>query len=95
MITNLRRFVFGRKCGRELAPDTPCSVPSPGVLQWPSMRILAVLLLGLVSILSVGCDGPDGVHLQAPLQGEWSNFHNDKNQVSMDARQPAKQPADK
>lgn len=60
------------------------------------MRILAVLVLGLVSILSVACDGPDGVHLQAPDQGEWSNFHNDKNQVSMDARKSSeKQPDEK
>jgi len=34
--------------------------------------------------------------LQAPLQGEWSNFHNDKNMISKDAReQPEKPPAEK
>ncbi len=68
----------------------------PTVLHWPSMRTLAVLVLGMVSILSVGCNGPDGVHLQAPVQGEWSNFHNDKNQVSLDARKsPEKEPPEK
>lgn len=53
-----------------------------------------MLVLGLVSLLSVGCDGPDGVHLQAPDQGEWSNYHNDKNQVSMDARKSSEKQAD-
>jgi hypothetical protein len=36
------------------------------------------------------------VMLQPPLQGEWSNFHNDKNQVSKDAQEPTgKPPAEK
>jgi len=39
----------------------------------------------------VGCTA-DGVMLQPPVQGEWSNFHNDKNQVSKDAREPAEKP---
>jgi hypothetical protein len=59
------------------------------------MRILAVIVVAIFSILSVGCTA-DGVRLQPPLQGEWSNFHNDKNQVSKDAREPAdKPPAEK
>jgi hypothetical protein len=60
------------------------------------MRILAVLLLGLASLFSIACNGPDGVLLQPPVQGEWSNFHNDKDQVSADARKsPEKPPAEK
>jgi hypothetical protein len=55
------------------------------------MRILAVLVLAIFSILSVGCTD-EGVMLQPPVQGEWSNFHNDKNQVSRDAREPAEKP---
>jgi len=59
------------------------------------MRILAVIVVAIFSILSVGCTA-DGVMLQPPLQGEWSNFHNDKNQVSKDAREPTdKPPAEK
>jgi hypothetical protein len=99
MITNLRHFVFGPDpdWSRSRAPSLQPMLPLfPTVLHWPSMRTLAVLVIGLASIVSVGCNGPDGVHLQAPLQGEWSNFHNDKNQVSMDARKsPEKQPAEK
>lgn len=57
------------------------------------MRTLAILLFAVFSLVSVGCvDG--GVMLQAPVQGEWSNFHNDKNQVSIDARKHAQQPSD-
>ncbi len=34
--------------------------------------------------------------LQPPVQGEWSNFHNDQDRVSKDAREPAeKQSAEK
>jgi hypothetical protein len=55
------------------------------------MRILAVIVLAIFSILSVGCT-EDGVMLQPPLQGEWSNFHNDKHQVSGDARESAEKP---
>jgi hypothetical protein len=59
------------------------------------MRILAVIVVAIFSILSVGCT-EDGVMLQPPVQGEWSNFHNDKNQVSVDARESTeKPPADK
>jgi hypothetical protein len=54
-----------------------------------------MIVVAIFSILSVGCTA-EGVMLQPPLQGEWSNFHNDKNQVSKDAREPAaKPPADK
>ena len=88
MITNLRCLVFGR--------NQSLKWPLPTVLHWPGMRTLAVLLFGLASIVIVGCNGPDGVMLQPPVQGEWSNFHNDKHQVSMDARKsPEKQPAQK
>jgi hypothetical protein len=55
------------------------------------MRILAVIVVAIFSILSVGCTS-DGVMLQPPQQGEWSNFHNDKHQVSKDAREPAEKP---
>ena len=65
------------------------------MLHWPSMRILAVIVIAIFSILSVGCT-EDGVMLQPPVQGEWANFHNDKNQVSVDARESAEKPtADK
>ena len=49
------------------------------------MRILAVIVVAIFSMLSVGCNS-EGVRLQPPLQGAWSNFHNNKNQVSPDAR---------
>ncbi|HTB18837.1 MAG TPA: hypothetical protein VK708_12010 [Bryobacteraceae bacterium] len=55
------------------------------------MRILAVIVIGIFSILSVGCTA-DGVMLQPPVQGEWSNFHNTKDQVSKDAREQAEKP---
>jgi hypothetical protein len=55
------------------------------------MRTLALIVVAIFSILSVGCTA-DGVMLQPPVQGEWSNFHNDKNQVSKDAREPAEKP---
>ena len=61
------------------------------MLHWPGMRILAVAVIAIFSILSVGCT-EDGVMLQPPVQGEWSNFHNDKNQVSADARESAEKP---
>jgi hypothetical protein len=50
------------------------------------MRILAVLVLAIFALLSAGCTS-DGVMLQPPVQGEWSNFHNDKHQVSKDVRE--------
>jgi hypothetical protein len=59
------------------------------------MRILAVIAVAVFSILSIGCTS-DGVMLQPPVQGEWSNFHNDQDRVSKDAREPAeKQSAQK
>jgi len=61
------------------------------MLHWPSMRILAVIVVAIFSILSVGCTA-DGVMLQPPVQGEWQNFHNDKKQISKDAREEAQQP---
>ncbi len=61
------------------------------MLHWPGMRILAVLVLAIFSIFSVGCTA-DGVMLQPPVQGEWSNYHNDKHQVSKDARQESEKP---
>ena len=65
------------------------------MLHWPSMRTLAILAVAIFSLLSVGCTD-DGVMLQPPQQGEWSNFHNDQDRVSKDAREPAeKQSAQK
>jgi hypothetical protein len=55
------------------------------------MRILAVILLAIFCFLSVGCTS-DGVMLQPPQQGEWSNFHNDKHQVSKDAKESTEKP---
>jgi len=55
------------------------------------MRILAVLVVAIFSILSVGCT-PDGVMLQPPQQGEWQDFHNEKHQVSKDVRESAEKP---
>ncbi len=52
------------------------------------MRILAVIVVVIFSILSVGCTA-DGVMLQPAQQGEWQNFHNDKKQISKDARESA------
>jgi hypothetical protein len=61
------------------------------MLHWPGMRILAVGVVAIFSILSVGCTA-DGVMLQPPVQGEWSNFHNDQTQVSKDARASIERP---
>lgn len=59
------------------------------------MRILGAIVLVIFSVLSVGCTA-DGVMLQPPVQGEWSNFQSDKNQVSKDAREAGKKaPAEK
>ncbi len=55
------------------------------------MRILAVIVIAIFSVLSVGCTA-DGVMLQPPVQGEWSNFHNDKNKVTKDAKDEAEKP---
>jgi hypothetical protein len=59
------------------------------------MRILAVIFVAIFSLFSVGCTA-DGVMLQPPQQGEWSNFHNDKHQISKDVKESAdKPPAEK
>ncbi|HTW63188.1 MAG TPA: hypothetical protein VME17_01175 [Bryobacteraceae bacterium] len=59
------------------------------------MRILAVLAIATLCFVSLGCSA-GGMILQPPQQGEWSNFHNDKHQVSQDVRDEAAQPpADK
>jgi hypothetical protein len=55
------------------------------------MRTLAILAVAIFSLLSVGCTD-DGVMLQPPQQGEWSNFHNDKYQVSKDVRESTEKP---
>jgi hypothetical protein len=61
------------------------------MLHWPSMRISALIVVAIFSILSAGCTA-DGVMLQPPVQGEWSNFHNDKHQLSADAKGEASNP---
>jgi anti-sigma factor RsiW len=53
------------------------------------MRILAAIVLVLVSLTSVGC----AVRLQPAQQGEWSNFQSTGHKVSKDAAAPAEQPA--
>jgi hypothetical protein len=55
------------------------------------MRMLAIIVVAIVSFLSVGCTS-EGVMLQPPVQGEWSNFHSDKHQVSKDAKESAEKP---
>jgi hypothetical protein len=55
------------------------------------MRILAGIVLVVFSLLSVGC----AVHLQPPQQGEWSDFHSDKDKVSEDAKPKTEKPAEK
>ena len=50
------------------------------------MRISVAILVLVFSLMSVAC----GPVLQPPVQGEWSNFHNDKDKVSKDA-QPSRQ----
>jgi hypothetical protein len=52
------------------------------------MRIFAVIVLGIVSLLSVGC----AVRLQPSVQGEWSNFRDTKHKVSMDALPEVEKP---
>jgi hypothetical protein len=61
----------------------------------PSMRILALIVVAISAIMSTGCVPPDGVMLQPPVQGEWSNFHNDKHQVTKDADEKPAAPAEK
>jgi hypothetical protein len=55
------------------------------------MRILAVIVIAIFSMLSVGCTS-EGVMLQPPVQGEWSNFHSDKDKVTRDAKDEGKKP---
>jgi hypothetical protein len=50
------------------------------------MRILAVFIVAIFCILSVGCTA-DGVMLQPGQQGEWSSFKGDKYKVSKDVRE--------
>jgi len=61
------------------------------MLHWPSMRILAVIVVAIFSLLSGGCTS-EGVMLQPAQQGEWSNFHSDKKQVSKDVRESTEKP---
>jgi hypothetical protein len=56
------------------------------------MRVLAASIVMIFSILSVGC-AADGVMLQPPVQGEWSNYHNTNHQISEDMRESAEKPA--
>jgi anti-sigma factor RsiW len=49
------------------------------------MRLFAGLAVGVLALINIGC-AADGVMLQPAVQGEWSNFHSDKHQVSADAR---------
>lgn len=53
------------------------------------MRICAAILLAIFLLVSVGCEAK----LQPATQGEWSDFHNDKDKVSMDAKPGAEKPA--
>jgi hypothetical protein len=46
------------------------------------MRICAAILVALFVMLSLAC----GTRLQPAVQGEWSNFHNDKDKVSENSR---------
>lgn len=55
------------------------------------MRTLALMALAVFSLVSLGC----AVKLQPAQQGEWSNFHNDKDKVSADARKSAEHPAER
>ena len=52
------------------------------------MRIFAVIVLGIVSLLSVGC----AVRLQPSVQGEWSNLQDSKHKISKDALPEAEKP---
>lgn len=64
------------------------------MVHWPRMRVLAVIFVIIVSILTVGC-AADGVRLQPPVQGEWSNFSSDQHQISKDMREPTEQSHEK
>jgi len=54
------------------------------------MRVAVAILVLVFALVSVGC----GPVLQPPVQGEWSNFHNDKAKVSKDAKAEEPKPAD-
>jgi len=54
------------------------------------MRILLAILVIVLALVSLGC----GPVLQPPVQGEWSNFHNDKAKVTKDARAEEPKPAE-
>lgn len=58
------------------------------MLHWPNMRILALIVVAIFSILSVGCTS-EGVMLQPAQQGEWRDFHNDQHKVSKDVKEAA------
>jgi hypothetical protein len=62
------------------------------MLHWPGMRILAGIVVAVFSLLSVACTS-EGVMLQPPVQGEWSNFRNDNKKISRDAREEAEKPS--
>jgi hypothetical protein len=53
------------------------------------MRILSVIVLATFCFVSLAC----GVRLQPAVQGEWSNFHNDKDKISQNARPEAEKPS--
>jgi hypothetical protein len=54
------------------------------------MRISVAMLVLVFSLVSVAC----GPVLQPPVQGEWSNFHDDKDKVSKDAKPEEPKPAE-
>ena len=94
-MTGGRLLASGSLPDFQVAVLVRCAILAERMLHWPSMRILAVAVMVIFSILSVGCTA-DGVMLQPPVQGEWSNFHNDQDKVSKDARESTeKPPADK
>jgi hypothetical protein len=53
------------------------------------MRICALILVTVFSLLSLAC----GPKLQPAVQGEWSNFHSDKDKITQNARPDAEKPA--
>jgi hypothetical protein len=53
------------------------------------MRKLRVGAVLIACLFTVAC----AAHIQPPVQGEWSNFHNDSHKVSQDAREEAQKPA--
>jgi len=55
------------------------------------MRTLALLALATFCLATIGC----AVRLQPSQQGEWSNFHNDKDKVTADARKAPEHPAER